>query len=580
MRRLDMRHSLSFRGQGQLGIKAALLFLVLALADGVGVWAQDEKLFAPGVRVLATLESNTCAWSPDGRRLAYMTNDGVWIVEAPKFNQARRLIRKGHCAAGSCPGLQLSWSPDGQKLSFVDSRPGDGGSTIWIADADGSHVRDLLPPGAPFSVVGSRAVGISDWLSNREIAFYLHCGAGCVSLNEIDVESGAYKHFCTGSVDGAYYWAPTRKLAIGEMHLGGLSLIKRENGKSISDISSSPEECQTVLLGCVYKEDKIQGEERRFDAWSPDGKQVLYTSWACQQQPIVESEVSLSFWEVGNSRQLLLIPNAGWGAWSPDGSKIAFLLFGEPSYDSDKRILSTDFAPGKPLRIYLGILEAATKAVSTLVPLASELLNPGNGNDWDMFRPVWAPDGKRLVIRNPQKDLILVWADGSRHQPLTQGVRLEAYCDATCTQWSPNGKWLAVLPAGKFPNLGEGKGLEHFLPPVGKDDAALSDAEVIQRYFQHILAQGPHTYAPFLWEYIRALEEMGKVETAEEQYRRAIETVQHSERWRGTSVETDLKQSYAEFLCQHGREKDAAEWGACTPPSGWPHQQDLLRDRP
>src|SRR5262249_45069625 len=164
-----------------------------------------------------------------------------------------------------------------------------------------------------------------------------------------------------------------------------------------------------------------------------------------------------------------IVPNAGWGTWSPDGSKIAFLLFGEPTYDSDKRILGTDFSPGKPFRIHLGILDVSTKAVSTLVPLESKLLSPENVADWNMFRPVWALDGKHLVIRNLQNDLVLIWADGSRHQPLTQGVHLEAYCDATCTQWSPDSRWLALLPTGKFTNQGESRGLERFLPPVGKE---------------------------------------------------------------------------------------------------------------
>lgn len=575
MRKPDRRNSSQLRGRGRLGVKESLLLLVLSIAYPMRAWSQDRDLFTPEVKVLATLESSVSAWSPDGRSLAYMTNDGIWIAEAPDFRRSRRLIRKGHCAAGSCPGQQISWSPDGKKLAFTDSRPGDGWSTIWVADADGSHVRDLLPPGAPFGSPGTRAVGISTWLSDQEIAFYLHCGTGCVSLNKIDVASGTYRHFCTGSLDGAYYWAPTKDQAVGEMHLGGLSLIKREAGELISDATSAFKECHEVIQGCTYKEDKMQDKEYRFDAWAPDGKRSLYTGWTCSQAPIIGSQAHLYLWVIDSSQQKQLVPNAGWASWSPDGTKIAFLLFGAPRYDSSTRIIGTDFMVGKPFRVYLGIMAAATQAVPTLVSLGSEPLDPEKGESWDLFRPIWSPNSRRLLTRNLQQELILVEADGSGQRLLTQGAQL---CDATCIQWSPDGKRLALWPAGKqFSD--ESSGLQRFLPPVGKEDAALPDTEIIQRYFEQILSKGPEMYSPFLWEYISALEEMGKVETAGEQYRKAIEQVQRSAQWHGTSLEADVKQSYAEFLCQHGQEKEATEWGTCTPPSRWPHQEDLLRHR-
>lgn len=583
MRNPNMHHSLKLRNRGLLGLREYLL-LVLSVAYPVAGWSQDGNLFPPGVKVLTTLETSVSAWSPDGQRLAYATDDGVWVVEAPTFQQPTQLVRKGR--GGAHPIEQLRWSPDGKKLAFVSSRPGDDWVTIWLTDVDGSHLQDLLPPGAPFGSSGNRDVEISAWLNTQELAFAAHCGGACMLLSKLDVESSRYWRFCE-MVEGSVSWAPTKNRAIINYHYsalseGGLGLVDMRNSKLISaDVPDGfSEECPLVLQGCSSEGDKIQGEDYGFNAWAPDGKRALYTSWACSKKPVVDSVVNLYLWDVDSNHREQLVPNAGWGAWSPDGSKIAFLLFGEPSYDSDKRILSTDFAPGKPLRIYLGILEVATKAVSTLVPLESKLLNPGNVDDWNMFRPVWAPDGKHLVIRNPQKDLVLIGADGSRHQPLTQGVHLEAYCDATCTQWSPNGKWLALLPAGKFTNLGESKGLERFLPLVGREDAALSDAEIIQRYFEQILSKGPEAYSPFLWEYISALEEIGKMEAAREQYRKAIEQVQRSEKWHDTDLEVDLKKSYAEFLCRHGQEKDAAEWGTCTTPSGWPHQEDLLQYRP
>src|SRR5262249_32973815 len=159
---------------------------------------------------------------------------------------------------------------------------------------------------------------------------------------------------------------------------------------------------------------------------------------------------------------------------------------------------------GKPFRVYLVIMAATSQATPILISLGNEPVDPERGYEWNLFRPLWSPDSKRLLARNLQEDLLLIQGDGSSQQSLMQGAPL---CGATCIQWSPDGKRLALWPKGKGMNLEENLGLERFLPPIGKEDAALSDIAAIQRYFEHILAQGPQTYSPFFWEYVRALEE-------------------------------------------------------------------------
>ncbi len=65
-------------------------------------------------------------WAPDGRRLAYVRDGAIWVVDADGSRQVRVTE---HPAGNSRP----RWSPDGQQLSFLSRRRG--WSQIWLIDA-------------------------------------------------------------------------------------------------------------------------------------------------------------------------------------------------------------------------------------------------------------------------------------------------------------------------------------------------------------------------------------------------------------------------------------------------------------
>lgn len=65
-------------------------------------------------------------WSPDGRRLAYVRDDEIWVMEA----DGSRVTRVAGKPGG---GRQPRWSPDGHRLAFVSRRRG--WSQIWLIDA-------------------------------------------------------------------------------------------------------------------------------------------------------------------------------------------------------------------------------------------------------------------------------------------------------------------------------------------------------------------------------------------------------------------------------------------------------------
>src|SRR5262245_33189226 len=80
-------------------------------------------------------------WSPDGRRLAFVRDGEVWVVEADGSRQTRVVGKPGG-------GREPRWSPDGHRLAFLSRRRG--WSQVWLIDAPvprrGRPQRDPRPP--------------------------------------------------------------------------------------------------------------------------------------------------------------------------------------------------------------------------------------------------------------------------------------------------------------------------------------------------------------------------------------------------------------------------------------------------
>ena len=106
-------------------------------------------------------ESDSPEWSPDGSRLAFVSNRGDHSFVGIYTNETSPIV---YLAPSTSRDSSPRWSPDGKRIAFV-RRPGTGGVpepvleqrpqawAIWTADASTGEARQLWK--SPFTLRGS-----------------------------------------------------------------------------------------------------------------------------------------------------------------------------------------------------------------------------------------------------------------------------------------------------------------------------------------------------------------------------------------------------------------------------------------
>jgi dipeptidyl aminopeptidase/acylaminoacyl peptidase len=380
------------------------LTTVLALSGAASSSAQPAAVFTSEdmLAVRSFAGGQPVAVSSDGRRVAYVLTDtsDEWNIQEPRptGHVVVQTLGADHPGApraltsGAAHGSFPAWSPEGRRLAFIREDASGGRVVIWDADRDVT-----TPVGEPFT---ARAYLAPQWEpSGRSVI---------VAVPAPERQAQPYRVRAVKSTDaripGDQFFTDERAALLTAIDAAGGSasplvsepLVLRSfrlspTGRDLLFVSPDP-----ATLGVIGKEQNdtfvlpIAGarpatprkltERGRF-TWSPDGTRLLF----------------------GKGGRLMALPVSGGPAapwresftlstgdpiWSPDGSRFAALV-------ADPTVTDPEIEPVGP-----GMYTIAQPFMDLYVVAADGASrNVTGGFDDQVSDPVWSPDGAAVYFR-------------------------------------------------------------------------------------------------------------------------------------------------------------------------------------
>jgi Tol biopolymer transport system component len=367
---------------------------------------QRSLALALGVGVLA----NACSGDTTEPRtdssvytLAYAGPSGLELTDAAGTVH-RTLVSDAY---------PLAWSPDGRSLALI--KAGDNG-TVWAINPDSSDLRQLIH----FAPGTISALPRGTWApSGHELLFEQQYGPNSFPNDLIRISvDGSFQPQRLFSASGELACSRHMQLGTGsDWSPDGSRIVVHgadyDNGPQVYTLS--PDGTSPTFLVAGQQPD-----------WSPDGSTIVFVAGpsACGgDRRAGRASLHLISPDGSNDRPLTFPAQNETDenpAWSPDGSKVAFVRLGttDPAWSSDI-----------PNSIVTSVLASVVDADGTNEHQLAVL----SRNELDVhFVPAWSSDGRYVVFAG-YGGTVVVNADGS-------GSRLVASTSQTCcpqAHWRP-----------------------------------------------------------------------------------------------------------------------------------------------
>lgn len=151
-------------------------------------------------------------WSPDGRRIAFLSGGGLSVMDADG-GAARQLHPGGTYPEDSLVYPQLAWSPDGRTLAFLLATPRSAGDppdydfTVMTVGADGTGLSEVHDAGHCVCL-GLPSPALTWSPDGERLAVALAKRKGGPGVFVVAPDGSGWERLASGVYGGAIAWQP------------------------------------------------------------------------------------------------------------------------------------------------------------------------------------------------------------------------------------------------------------------------------------------------------------------------------------------------------------------------------------